>query len=455
MPITNAMRLLLKKYLLRNLNKLAGLNNHKGRKLTFSTNSGKFDHSDNRLARTVRNKLSEAEQSVTNKDMFHDPVLVTMYEGKKLHLKGQLPPGAFQNALQGLEYLLNTYPLDVDPKTSLETNDPRKTLHTVIQRAERLRDATDRTSLDNLIRLWVDIELPFARLPNDMPLAVVTAAIDNDIWNHIYNGLTAPTHYQQTTGGFGLTQEVRDKIYDKIYKPGGGAAAQVPADLDNKGYAAAVKALGAKFHQEKLAVFPDVDNYFHFYYPTKGKCSARVYIHLQADRRGEKALGALEVLCNILVKPDSIDEKLRMRVEFFKICQKVSSFYKGRDSAVVYMASYADAKAMAMALVRPLAMYTADGVPAFVRQMGRGIGVATEPEIKLYEKMNLEDRVVSYGKHRSELIAYGLIEAAINNKNCLPKDPEIYMEYVTEMFQDYGMDPLKPYKRSLSPDALF
>jgi hypothetical protein len=317
MPITNAMRLLLRKNLRANLHTLAELQHaKKGAKLRFEPETGLFKHDNFQLVRALRNT-----DSVTNEDMFHDPILVTMYECKKLCLNptvngllqatehlGDPPAVAFQNALMGLNSLLDAYPLHVDPTNSKwDANADRKALNTVITCAGLLRDARERDDLDGLIKRWVrGIVLPLPRLPNDMPLAVVTAAIDNHIRDLIYNRLRSPDQEKRHPAQLAL--EIREDIYHLVYATGGYPAALVLPQLDQAGYTAAVTAVGAKLHKYNVKVEPNKDNFFHISCPKmQGWAAARVYIHLQADPNGEHAVRALDVLCNLLTIPGSID----------------------------------------------------------------------------------------------------------------------------------------------------
>jgi len=275
-------------------------------------------------------------------------------------------------------------------------------------------------------------------IPAELPRAVVMAATDTEIRAKITEALGEPTLEASKI------KKIGDLIRRKIYRTGGGEAAQVPPGLDDKTYEAAVMRLGTEFHAS--LVRPD-QGYLFFYYATKADHTARVYIHLKADPKGEQALSALKVLCKCLRTPGTVEEGLRTSVSIFKICQQVKNLYEGRDNMVVYVASLAAAKALALALAGPLAMYTAEGVPSWVKPVARGIGVATDPEVKFYHDTDLKHGY-SYGSHRSEIIARGLIAAAKDGPNFLTMNPAIYLKHVAQKFDEYGINPNRPYKPS-------
>jgi hypothetical protein len=489
MPVTYWMRLLLRKNLAANLNTLAALPGAKeGVKLRFLPEKGLFEHANNSVKRTLENLFSKSEQSATNKAMFHDPILVTLYECKKLCLKpidrlllatehlGDPPAVAFKNALAGLRHLKDSYTFNTAgiPLNSATAELQRhaakaqEALRKVIEKAQKLWNAPDRDSLDRLMTDYFGgFDIPLDRLPNDLPLTVVRAATDDEIKGVIDKFLA-----QHKQGGIQfkafkqaqsavetipspdptklLHDYIKDLIYDKFYSTGGHVLA-VPPHLDNERYEAALNALAARY---SVKAEKKKDGYFHLCdFRSNAACTARVYIHLKADPDGKEALGALKVLCDYVTKRGKVEEALRKDVNFFKICTKLSTLYERLDSAVVYMGTMAGAKALAMALSRDLEQYTADGLPAWVRTMRRGIGVATEPEVQLSKNNPKDLKKFSYGSHRSEIIARGLIAAAMKYDNCLPKNPAEYMPFVEWMFENYEIDISKPYKRGRRDEA--
>jgi hypothetical protein len=179
---------------------------------------------------------------------------------------------------------------------------------------------------------------------------------------------------------------------------------------------------------------------------------ARVYIHLRADSDGQNALNALRVLCDSLESSGgAIDERTRSQIVLFKIGE-LKVLHQSRDNAVIYTKSLEGAKKVAEALSNPLRPYTAPGLPAMVKPVpnSQGIGVAVEPERPLdnFTKHYELAEQYSYGTHRSEIIARGLLVVALQNNDTVPYDVTPCYNAVAMKFQHYGMHPFKPYKAS-------
>jgi hypothetical protein len=170
MPITNSLHERLKEKLPHNLTKLAELKDHKGRKLRFDPTTGEFEHETDGKERTERNKGSATKDSATSKDMFAYPILVTMYECRKLVLKsgdqknpinsysirlGTRPETAWTKAYNGLVYLHHETYANV-----ITGFRQRSAIKELLGQVEKLGQAQTASALYELIARWVDFATP-------------------------------------------------------------------------------------------------------------------------------------------------------------------------------------------------------------------------------------------------------------------------------------------------------
>jgi hypothetical protein len=375
--------------------------------------------------------------------MFEQPLLVTFYECKKLafkdprrstrYLSANLDPQrAFENGFKGLVYLRDeTY-----------SDDGKRAQYAVLDgllgKLKQLYEAASRKDLDKLIIGWVQFVLPA-----DLKRVTGLAAADHDIKACIRTNW--PKDKPEMAEEW-LARDVSGLIYDKYYKTGGGPKLEVPGDLATKAYNAKVESLGQQYRLQAMKQKRgDNPGYFKFY-PNTARCtlatSGRVYIHLKADPDGKDALGALKVLLQSLTQGTRSKEDIRNTVTEFKICD-LRELFSRLDNAVVYTTTYQAAKELAAALASPLSAYTADGVPAFVKPVARGIGVAAQPVERIDKHKQPEE--YSYGEHRSEIVARGLIAAASPN-GILPEDVNECWNAVAGKFADCDISVHKPYK---------
>jgi hypothetical protein len=446
----------LKQNLAHNLNTVASLSGQKGAKLFFTPGTGRFGTESDNDARGKRNekvKDKDARDSATSSAMFEQPLLVTFYECRKLGFKdpnsdkyqslGVSPDERFKRGVKGLVYLRDkTY------DDEWFKGDQKQAITDLLAKLQEFRQARTRTELDALILKYV----PFA-LPDTLSQFVRLAANDNEVKRLIKRELSwlRQTRMAEDKLEDSVAGNVGKKIYEKFYKTGGGDQSQVPTGLDEEQYGKKINMLAQLYSQQAH----EKDGYFNFYLSgSNQEVRARVYIHLQADLAGQNARNALKVLFdNLASSGNAIDGKTRKQIVQFKI-GTLRVLHKSLDSAVIYTKTYEAAKELAGALAVPLQPYTAPGLPAMVKAVpdNQGIGVAVQPERPLdaFTKSHQLVDQYSYGSHRSEIIARGLIIAAMQNHDTVPNDLAVCLNAVALKFQHYGIHPFKPHKASTS-----
>jgi hypothetical protein len=478
MPFTTEMHVRLKQNLRANLTTLAALQGAKGAKLRFHPEAGLFEHETNRKERTDRNKSSENIDSAKNEDMFHDPILVTMYEGKKESLKPLgLSEELLRKALWGLQYLSGvTY-------GGLLTGGRRKAIEKVLDRSKALLGADDPLKIDQLINQWVDFAIP-AGVPqivsDDVWRIISFACSDHEMTELIINGLYRIKEAEMNVTA--LVYEVRRVIYYQYYKPGGGNVGSAPLFLATETYLKDLAEI-AKGHtavavpqgdnrkltdvirrikngeEEKAKTLEDLG--FIFFHSNKWKCgkpgypraTARVYIHIKSDVRGRAAREAVKVIFKHLA---SSNEQLLTQFQNFKI-SNLHMLYEYQDNIVMWTANLATAQALADALKGDLTKYTAAGLPTGVKLVSQGIGISAEPEPMCDWNYAILDHPVdtySYGTYRSEIIARGLINAASRAYPYALPDLTTCAQIVAETFNNLGLDPLNPHTKGKIEELL-
>jgi hypothetical protein len=477
MPLTRKLHKLLKQNLEGNLRTLAALEGHKGLKLRFTPETGLFTVEKDGKERTFRNMRSANKDSATSKDMFANPILVTMYEARvqSLERRGEGPQEhLLRGALGGLRYLQDV--------TYAGHGNHRQAIEAVINRSNWLLKSTDRSDLADHINMYVDFARPVRVLEgvsHGLELIVSRACSDHELQRFIRDGLFNLNKHER--GGVKvLIEDVRAYVYDEYYKAGGDNLGQAPAILYTQHYLEELDRLAFRYNartQEqsskeslqnmigpivrgKVKVNGKVKTlknltFIHFFSDLWGHATrpsvARVYIHIKADERGDIALNAVEAIFKLL--PMTFPgAALRRKFCKFKICN-LPMLYKYADSIVMWTADYETAESLAEALKDPLQPYTAGGLPTGVEQVSMGIGIATEPEVSFddeYKGLDFakgDDEKYSFGTFRSEIIARGLITAALRTKGYSLPDPTTCAKVVAEVFDALDIDPRNPHKR--------
>jgi len=473
-PFTPELHLLLKQRLRENLTTISGLS-QEGLKLKFTPATGLFEHERDGFGRTMRNLFADNKDSASADHMFAAPLLVTFYECKKLSLKvpdweevpekykGRLttaPNQAFETAQNALVYLKDrTYANKPSQKLAIQR---------ILEKVAQLGAATDRPALDKLIAGWVDFVVPGA-----VQQIVNKASGNADVRNLISDRLTRGWERSR------IVKAVGRLIYDNYYKTGGGGQA-VPEDIRSDDFVRGVAQLtaqqGARATDQNLgrlnALIPRLErgtatnsggepvswehvSFMHIDSQAwacewnNSMSTARVYIHLKASRDGRAALDAMRTIFTRLPQVfKSVD--LHTKFNKFKIAN-LPMLYEYADSIVMWTSDYAAARLLAQDLSAHLAPYTAGGLPTGVRPIGNGVGISTEPEVAFDPRFlrlpHAKGQHYSFGTHRSEVIARGLLAAALENGNTLP-NAEVCNDFVAIKFSEYGIDPHKPYKQS-------
>ena len=476
-PFTPELHLLLKQRLRENLTTISGLS-QEGLKLKFTPATGLFEHERDGFGRTMRNLFADNKDSASADHMFAAPLLVTFYECKKLSLKvpdgeevpdkykGRLttaPNQAFETAKNALVYLKDrTYANKPSQKLAIQR---------ILEKVAQLGAATDRPALDKLIAGWVDFVVPGA-----VQRIVNAVLVDNKVCNLIIQGLAQRQSHSK------IADAVGQLIYDDHYKKGGGGQA-VPEEICSQRFrggpvrdfvrnvAQLTNERGARAWEQKhkcplndliQGLEQDPSTYNQYNRVTfmhilsqawacewnNSMSTARVYIHLKASRDGRAALDAMRT---IFTRLPQVFNSVELHTKFsnFKIAN-LDMIYKYADSIVMWTSDYAAARLLAQDLSAHLAPYTAGGLPTGVRTIGHGIGISTEPEVSFdprFLELPHAQGQYSFGTHRSEVIARGLLDAAVSNNNTLP-NAEVCNDFVAIKFSEYGIDPHKPYKQS-------
>jgi hypothetical protein len=120
------------------------------------------------------------------------------------------------------------------------------------------------------------------------------------------------------------------------------------------------------------------------------------------------------------------------RVPFHAKVQSDPSAYFRADAGVLYIArpDLADAMPLLPALHRTVSTQLADPTPMFTKRLARGLAVAEDPG---------DGR--SFGQHRCQLIAEGLVRAFENGKTALPE----LTSAIAARFTEEGLVITKPW----------
>jgi len=413
--ITPAVHRLLKSQLGHNLKQIWSLQGDKGLKLSFDSNTGQFG-TERDGDRGRRNRDNEDKNTAASKHLFEYPLLVTLYECRKLERKmiarkqaragrtnyadrlpddetqtSILPTDAFSRTVKALRYL-HDYTYNQGFK-KLFKGSQRATIRTILDHADELHSATTQPQLDGLLASWV----PFV-VPDDVRQLVEQAARNNDL-----------RRYLQDPEDWAL-YAMQKLIYKRYYKTGGEKAAVSHESLQHreylKGVVSRANTAGVTTkvqlhvnwaggdatlqqlldgqawcpHSPVLNQDPNTDlglpeDKFFIFFRSKnkwlGEPLARVYIHLRMDAAGTAALGGLQAIFSYLqtASPSVLQSFCR-----FKICslQSLSEF---ADSVVMWTSSLEASRALAEALSGPLRPFTAPSNPTGVKRICEGIGI--------------------------------------------------------------------------------
>jgi hypothetical protein len=464
MPITPELYKRLKQNLRDNLKTLANLQSTVF-KLKFDENTGRFEYELDSRERTARNMSSASPDTPTNQDKFANPILVTMYEAMQFGIADA------KNALNGLKWLQKTY-----------SGAKGKAIEEVIKQSEQLLSASDQPTRVRLINEWVKFEMPIGNpgiVSDGVWKIVCSACSDLMMKNLITQGVSSinQANMSMTT----LINQVAGYIYSSYYKTGGDDIGSTPKNFKTKEYLKDLASLAAKYGasadpqglgitltkamqrfkqgnlmrknaQGKIVPVTSLGqiSFIHFHSNSWGrKCSARVYIHLKYDHEGRAARKAVEIIFQQLGRCLS-PTNLRGKFDHFKI-GNLPMLYKYQDSIVMYTADYETAHELAKWLKFPLKDCTAAGLPIGPKEVSPGIGISTEPEVTfdpVYQSLQNAQEKYSFGNHRSEIIARGLIVAAFSTKpfNALP-DPDTCATFVAKQFTALGIDPCNPHMK--------
>ena len=119
------------------------------------------------------------------------------------------------------------------------------------------------------------------------------------------------------------------------------------------------------------------------------------------------------------------------------------SAYTRPDSLVVYVAreDFEHVHGSLGAVYSDIQPHLKPAIPRFAKLLAPGIGVAEESEAT-------HAALMSFGQHRSMLVAQGLIQAFLSEKN---KTDQRY-HAILRAFADEGLDAARPYLDAASPD---
>ncbi len=463
-PFNPSLHRKLKDNLQHNLKRIQKLQGDKGAKLRFDPATGRFEVDGNAFVRTLRNLGKDHQNTASSEEMFEQPLLLTLYECRKAMLKADqrpegagrkpaLPPGAFDDSLDALRYLRDV--------TYAGKQLHQQQITRVLNRAHQLALAATRDGIDGLIAQWVSYSLPA-----DLTRLVTLAASSANVKSLINGGLTTygtadPAGRKALTDG--LLGPVYDEIYSAVYKTGGGAGVPYPYTATPRSFEKEVAAIAQRFGAVAQPQSERIDlatwlrqhrgrsygGFIHFTKRAWGGAEARgrVYIHLRADPQGAAALSALRAIFKALERP--IDG-LSLGADFHKF--KIGSLrmiYGCSDSVVMWTRSVETSKKLAEAMAKAAGQYTVPGLPLGVKPTRvPGVGVSTEPEYQfdpVYQLLEHRLNNYSFGMHRAEVVARGLIAAAAANGGTLPDLPTC-VNAVAQMFAEYGLDYKKPYK---------
>lgn len=478
---------LLKQNLSANIEALAQCQEKEGRKLQFHPHTGIFTHDDSsNWDRFWRNLGEDHKDSATSRTMFEYPILITFYECKKLAVKtsAQLvnaqpaqpanpqaldPDLAMSRAIAGLKFLRDkTY-------SGTRKKDQRTAITVILTKVDQLQLANTRPAIDELIAAWV----PFA-LPAAFRQLVVAAAQDAKVKEIIQQGLVANTAQDQ------VISAAQKRIYDRHYKSGGSdgfdnvgscdaylnnlctIAARYQAEAWPQGISKPLPDVLNDFRNGRTVLGPKDKNgksseyshasqlgFIHFKSPQwTGGAQARVYLHVKADANGNHAQTAVTNVFDSLAVAYP-GGTLATHFRKFKV-GNIHQLFKDTDGIVAWCSDLAAAKQLAKVLAaRPnFAGLLAPGLPIGVKPVSLGIGVSTEPEYGFDARFKTFPHAktsYSFGTHRTELIARGLLLAAISNGNLLPNLETCCERVATEVSNTYLINPYKVYKPAICP----